>query len=295
MNKFDSNLKKTAKRERREAPQIVKDKIEESLELLPKENKNKIKPFRVVNKILTSAACLVFAMLVVMPNLSIGYAQKLSDVPVIGDFVKVVTLRNYVIDKGNMNLDVEVPEVDPSQGDAAQNINVSVQELTDKILEEFNSEVKEHDGEGHAATYVDYEVLTNSSEWFTLKLTILTVAASSDTSYAYYHIDRKKGEIVYLEDLFKSKEYAQRIEKIIKKQMKEQMAKDENIVYWTEKEDFGTDFTEITPHHGFYFDEQGNIVITFNKYEIAPGYMGCPEFKISYNDIKDILKDEYKK
>lgn len=295
MNKFDSNLKKTAKRERREAPQIVKDKIEESLELLPKENKNKIKPFRVVNKILTSAACLVFAMLVVMPNLSIGYAQKLSDVPVIGDFVKVVTLRNYVIDKGNMNLDVEVPEVDPSQGDAAQNINVSVQELTDKILEEFNSEVKEHDGEGHAATYVDYEVLTNSSEWFTLKLTILTVAASSDTSYAYYHIDRKKGEIVYLEDLFKSKEYAQRIEKIIKEQMKEQMAKDENIVYWTEKEDFGTDFTEITPHHGFYFDEQGNIVITFNKYEIAPGYMGCPEFKISYNDIKDILKDEYKK
>ena len=295
MNKFDSSLKKMAKREEREAPQIVKDRIEESLSLLPKENKSKIKPFKIVRNTLAAAACLVFAMLVVMPNLSVGYAEKLCDVPVIGSIIKVVTIRNYTYDNGNIHLKVDVPELDPSEGDAAQNINMSVQELTDKILKEFNSNLKEYGGEGHESTSVDYEVLTNSPDWFTLKLTVLTIAASSDTSYEYYHIDRKKGEIVYLEDLFKSEDYAPRIEKIVKKQMKDQMAKDENVIYWTEKEDFGTDFTEITPHHGFYFDDKGNIVITFNKYEVAPGYMGCPEFTINYNDIKDILKDEYKK
>ena len=30
----------------------------------------------------------------------------------------------------------------------------------------------------------------------------------------------------------------------------------------------------------FYFDADGNLVLVFEKYEVAPGYMGTPEFTI---------------
>lgn len=295
MNRFDSELKRMAAKDKKDIPESVKNAVEDSLQLLPKENKSKIRPFKVVNKILAAAACIAFAFIIVMPNLSVAYAQKLEKVPVIGNLIKVVTVRNYIYRDEKHDVEIEVPKLDPSNGEAAQNINSSVQELTDRILEQFNSELGEYNNEGYASTYVDYEVLTNTPDWFTLKLTVHTVVASSDTNYVYYHIDRHTGKIIYLEDLFKSEDYAGRLQKIIKEQMKAQMAKDESKVYWTEKEEFGGEFTEIGPHHGFYFDKDGNLVIVFNKYEVGPGYMGCPEFKISRSDIKDILKPQYTK
>ena len=42
------------------------------------------------------------------------------------------------------------------------------------------------------------------------------------------------------------------------------------------------------------FSEDGNIVILFDKYEAAPGYMGCPEFEIPETVYAEYLKDDYK-
>lgn len=40
--------------------------------------------------------------------------------------------------------------------------------------------------------------------------------------------------------------------------------------------------------------KDGNIVIVFDKYEVAPGSMGTPEFVIEKGSISDILKPEYR-
>jgi len=46
----------------------------------------------------------------------------------------------------------------------------------------------------------------------------------------------------------------------------------------------GTDgiegFQSITADQRFYINEDGNPVVIFEKYEIAPGYMGQQEFEI---------------
>ena len=39
-------------------------------------------------------------------------------------------------------------------------------------------------------------------------------------------------------------------------------------------------FTELSPDAKFYINGEGNVVIVFDEYEIAPGYMGFPEFEI---------------
>ena len=39
-------------------------------------------------------------------------------------------------------------------------------------------------------------------------------------------------------------------------------------------------FTSIADDQRFYINEAGNPVLIFEKYEIAPGYMGQPEFEV---------------
>ena len=40
-------------------------------------------------------------------------------------------------------------------------------------------------------------------------------------------------------------------------------------------------FEVLENEEKFYINEQGQVVISFDRYEIAPGYMGYPEFTIS--------------
>ena len=75
----------------------------------------------------------------------------------------------------------------------------------------------------------------------------------------------------------------------IKLQMREQMAADEANKYFLDEKDFPEfNFTAITPDADFYFNHEGELVIAFDEYEVAPGYMGAPEFVIA-KDVTDTI------
>ena len=44
--------------------------------------------------------------------------------------------------------------------------------------------------------------------------------------------------------------------------------------------DAASNSVAIRPDQPFYINHAGNPVIVFEKYEIAPGYMGAPEFEV---------------
>ena len=53
------------------------------------------------------------------------------------------------------------------------------------------------------------------------------------------------------------------------------------MCYWIDGNGMGTEeFERIADDQSFYFDDKGDLVIVFEKYDVAPGYMGCPEFPI---------------
>ena len=62
-------------------------------------------------------------------------------------------------------------------------------------------------------------------------------------------------------------------------QMKEQMANDSSVFYWVDDPTMGG-FEGISENTHFYINEAGNPVVVFDKYEVAPGAMGRPEFEI---------------
>ena len=97
-----------------------------------------------------------------------------------------------------------------------------------------------------------------------------------------------------LADLFNTDKFSDILVEEIKMQMQEQMANDENISYWINNSGIGEEFATVSADHNFYWNENGDLVIIFDKYEVAPGSMGTPEFVIDKGVIRDVLKSEFK-
>lgn len=301
MNDFDKYFKNKAAEEQTDIPSGIRNKIEETLDNLPEKpvnNKKKKsadnKKIRILPRITATAACFVFIALFLLPNVSVIYAKAIEKVPLIGDIVRVITVRNYFYSDENHEMDIDVPKVENENSEAADYINKNVDELTSELVAKFYEDLEITGNNGHGSIYVDYETVTNNNKWFTLKIKVYEVAGSSNTYYKYYHINKQTGKTVKLGDMVINNQAYDVLNNEIQRQMRKAMAEDSNIIYWIEDSIIGTDIVAVTPDHNFYWNENGELVISFNKYEVAPGSMGTPEFVIK-NDILDkTLKKEFR-
>lgn len=293
MNEFDDLIKQKVKEEAQEIPNSAKIKIDETLSRLPEKEHKQVK-CKVFPKVAVAAACFLFICFIVMPNCSTAYALALEKIPVIGSIVKVVTIRNYYYSDENHEMNIEVPKIESENNDAVDYINKNVQELTEILADRFNADLKEIGDSGHGSIYADYEVVTNSEKWFTLKIRVNECAGSGNTYYKFYHIDKTNGKIVNLGDLSDRHDFYAVLENEIRRQMREIMADDSYKVYWVDDAEIGQDFVKLDETHNFYWKENGDLVIVFDKYEVAPGYMGTPEFTIGKDVFENLLSKEYR-
>lgn len=293
MKDFDKYIKSKAAQEQTEIPDSVKNRIEQTLADLP-EKKPVIKQMRILPRIAAAAACFIFITLFLLPNVSVAYAQALEQIPVIGDIVQVVTIRNYFYADDKHEMDIDVPQMEGENSEAVDYINKDVSELTTALVNQFYKDLEITGNNGYGSIHVDYEATTNTDRWFTLKLSVSETAANSNTYFEFYHIDKKQGKIVELGDLFNTDKFSDILVAEIKMQMQEQMANDENISYWINNSGIGEEFATVSADHNFYWNENGDLVIVFDEYEVGPGSMGTPEFVIDRDVIKDILKSEFK-
>ena len=293
MNDFDKYIKSEVAKEQTDIPDSVKNRIEQTLVDLP-EKKPVKKQIRILPRIAASAACFVFIILFLLPNVSVTYAQALEQLPVIGDLVRVVTIRNYYYDDNHWKMDINIPQIESEDSKSVDYINKDVSELTTALINRFYEDLEINGNKGYGSLNVDYEVVTNTDSWFTLKLTVCQTAESSNTYFKFYHIDKNQGKIVELGDLFNTDKFSDSLVAEIKKQMQEQMANDENISYWINTSGIGEEFATVSADDNFYWNENGDLVIIFDKYVVGPGSMGTPEFVIDKGVISDILKSEFK-
>ena len=269
-------------------PDCVKEKMEEAV-MRAKETKKRAKRRKVYRYIGSAAA--VFALMLILPNTSRTAAAAMQQIPVLGDFFKVVTIREYQVDEGRYQADVKVPEVVPEDTDnvseetaqqakeTADAINFDIQKATDELVEEFKSTMEEFE-DGYGDILVDSEVLTDDERWFSLDLVLYQGAGSGYERHRHYTIDKTTGKKAALSDFF-GEDYVETVSEDIKTQMRQRMAEDENVVYWIDYEEVPDwNFTSIAEDQDFYVKKDGKVVVCFNEYDVAPGYMGCVEFVI---------------
>lgn len=232
-----------------------------------------------------AAAAAVIAV-VALPNLNPQIAAAVADVPILNKVVQIVTLDYYQEkdESGKYEANVQTPEL-AAQGDAqlqssVGEINAEVQDYAQQMIAQFQQEMEEQGGV-YGLT-VQYNVVTNNEAWFTLQIATSETMASNAQSVRYYNLDKATGKYVQLSDLFApTADYITIISDDIKAQMKARMAEDETKVYFVDTDMPEDDFQQIAADQSFYYNQEGQLVIAFNEYEVAPGYMGCPQFIIN--------------
>ncbi len=250
-------------------------------------------------------SCAVAAMLavVLLVNFNPSIAQAMSQVPVINAIVKVVSFRTFESSEKDMNAKVAIPEVEVKDASGRKNdvaskeLNDHVKEYTDTIIQQFKKDVKETGGRGKEEVMTSHKVLTDNSRLFALGIETEIVSGSSDFSIKTYHIDKETGTCIGLQDLFeRDSDYLKIMTKEIKRQMKEQMKADDGKAYFIDNDDMPElNWKGLTEDADFYVNSKGELTIVFDKYEVAPGYMGGCEFVIPTEVIQGSVKEAYLK
>jgi len=235
------------------------------------------------------------ALFVLSINTSSTFAKTLSNVPILGNVVNVLTFTEYTVDEPTYKADLKVPAVNNLKNkDFEQSLNKKYLEENKKLYDQFMKETEsvKKDSGAHLGIDSGYEVKTDNEDILSIERYVVNTAASSSTTMKFDTIDKKKEILLSLPILFKDKSYVKIISENIKEQMKEQMKKDESKVYWIPEAnlDYSIDpFVTIKDNQNFYINKDHKLVISFDKYEVAPGYMGVVEFTIPTDVLSKVL------
>lgn len=273
---------------------VPEEGLQRMKEAIAHAKSRKVRRRRMQKRICAAAAS---AVIFLIPNCSKTSAQALMNLPVLGHFFEVITIRDYQFDDGHSRADVKVPQLSDSsrssiteKNAAIEDVNRSVEEYTNEILEHFKENQKLTGSQGYQSLDISYDVLTDTDRWFTLEITVTEVQGSGYERRHYYHIDKSAGKIASLKDLFvPGSDYCEIINTYIMEEMERcNQESEEGEVYWIGKSEFTDGFEGIDDEQNFYLDKQNRLVIVFDEYEVAPGYMGTPRFVIPQNLIADI-------
>lgn len=249
-------------------------------------NKPKRKPLYIWSTSVAAAAFLLTATV----NISPDAAHAMSKIPVVKEIVNVITFNEFEEEMENANINVKTPAITNLENKVLEdNINKKYIEESQKLYEEFiNSASLEG---SHFAINSDYEKVTETSTILSVKRTIERIEASGYLQKQYVTIDKENEILITLKSLFENDQYLNIVSENIKEQMKQQMAADPNKIYWvTEEESEPIEpFTKIGPNQQFYINADHKLVISFDEYDVAPGYMGAVEFIIPTEVISTIL------
>lgn len=239
-----------------------------------------------MSKIKKAALGAAAAVIVFVGAANSGYtvANAMYSIPVIGDVARAVTFREYKDKAGYFAADIKIPEAE-GLGKATDELNEKINEYVSgfiKMYEEdkeaVGTEVEE--GWGESARYNitnDYKVITDNEKYFSVEITTCLVMAGGTEFKRDFTVDKTKECVIGLSDIYSDTEnWKALLTENIKHQMEEQMENDDAVMYFMG--DMG--FSEISGDENFYITESGDIVITFDEYEVAPGSMGVVSFTV---------------
>ncbi|MCI9275461.1 DUF3298 and DUF4163 domain-containing protein [Thomasclavelia cocleata] len=262
---------------------IVNDAIETGL----KEEKEKIKVYK---RVIGIAAVVLLLAFVIPLNIVPSYAKAVSQIPIIGEFAKIFTFKEYHFEDEIRYIDARIPKFAyDGKSELEKRVNQEISKIINEELKNAENNAKEY-YEAFIATggdpkeyiprgiHVDYEIKCITEKQVSFVISKSETLASAYFVQYFYNIDMETGRYMTLKDLLGNdyKEIAvQSIENAItgwSEEKKMLLFEDVNL------EDL------IDENTNFYIDEQNNIVIVFGKYEIAAGAAGILEFPIEVKE-----------
>lgn len=287
-------MKKIAELKREYDEMTIPEELDFVVRKALKDSKRRLEGADKMNKTLKwiTGVAAALAIFIGGINLSPAFAEAVSQLPVVGNLVKVFTFREFKVEGDSYQANLKVPAVEGMENKELQlSINEKYLAENKKLYEEFMKEIKdlEAKGGGHLGVDSGYEIKTDTEEILSIGRYVVETAASGYETWKFDTIDKKNQILLTLPSLFKDESYVEVISQYIIGQMKKDMADEASgKTYFIAEEDMEP-FTAIAVNQNFYITEQGKLVISFNEYEVAPGYMGVVEFEIPTEVIAKLL------
>lgn len=229
-----------------------------------------------------AAAAAAVAVITILANSSPTVAMAMENIPVIGAIAQVVTFRTYESQEGKFQANVEIPEISsPDESSETIAANQDIEAYANQLIEQYEAELKASSGEGNYSLESTWDVVFENDKYVSIRIRTTQIMASGAESVKIFNVDKKTGETVSLKKLLNNDSgLLTAVSDNIKEQMRAQMAADESVVYFLDSEIPDSDFTGLTGEESYYFNQEGQLVIVFDEYQVAPGYMGAVEFTI---------------
>lgn len=252
-----------------------------------------IKKKRFGHKAAITAAASAAACIAVL-NTVTAIPISAQGIPVVEQIVNVVTFGRFVAHDGGFEADIKTPKIEGlAEKELEKKLNNEFKENADAIKSQYIKDAKQIKKEfgtngAHMHISMDYSIKTDTADYLALDVYVFTASGSSSTKHSYYNIDKRTKKLITLDDVYKdTPNYREKMKEYIYSEMVRRN-KEEDGIFWLKDDQFGWEDAEkaLDENTKFYITSDKKIVICFDKYEIAAGAQGCPEFEIPDSVLK---------
>ncbi len=243
---------------------------------------------RIVNLVRSAGSiAAVFSLCVITAlNLSPSFASAACEIPVVGDLCRVFLFREYHVEDEMKYVDARIPQIEGTGKTGLEDrVNQEIQKVMRDCLAAGEERAKDYydafvetggDPEDFnpVSIMIDYETRYVSPAYLSFVVTQYESRFSAYSGSLYYNLDLDSGRIITLKDWF-GPDYRRIVSESI----------EATIAGWSEEqrsllwEDLSV-MDLISENTNFYLNQDGQIVVVFEKYEAACGAAGELEFTI---------------
>ena len=192
------------------------------------------------------------------------------------DNAKLQLLKEKHYETEGTIVTVKIPHVVNVKDDKVKKV---INKLITQAIDDFTNEFKEFDKEPNTEhkliADIAFQNYYSDDKIISFSINATQIMADSYLQKKFYTVDLKTGEVYNIEH-FLGSDYQNIVKKSVQQQIAENKEKYPNLMYFDE----AVNNLKITNEQPFYINKDNQVVVVFNQFEIAPGYMSLPEFII---------------
>lgn len=188
---------------------------------------------------------------------------------------KLVLLEEKHYETDGTIVTIKFPQVINVDDKIKKVINNLILETIDTFLDETKEFDKNPNTDHKLIVDINFDNYYSDNDIFSFSINSSQILADSYLQKKFFTINPTTGEI-YTVEHFLGSDYQNIILTAVKKQIAENTKNNPNLIYFDED----VNNLNISIDQPFYINKDNHVVIVFNQFQIAPGYMSLPEFII---------------
>lgn len=200
---------------------------------------------------------------------------SISPITAYENSAKLVLLEEKHYETDGTIVTIKFPQVINVDDKIKKVINNLILETIDTFLDETKEFDKNPNTDHKLIVDINFDNYYSDNEIFSFSINSSQILADSYLQKKFFTINPTTGEIYNVEH-FLGSDYQNIILTAVKKQIAENTKNNPNLIYFDEE----VNNLNISIDQPFYINKDNHVVIVFNQFQIAPGYMSLPEFII---------------